>query len=179
MKLIVGYCVGLPHITLNREIIYGAAWAKPLQSPKKNAMQLSDKGLALIKLHESLRLTAYRCPAGVLTIGYGHTGNDVRDGMSITQAQADALLRQDVKDAEATVNRQNLRISQNQFDALVSLTFNIGSGNFGNSTLLRMLRVNPASANVPVEWMKWVRGGGRVLPGLTRRRTDELNLYRS
>lgn len=142
-------------------------------------MHLSQKGLDLIKQHESLRLTAYRCPAGVLTIGYGHTGPDVTEGLTITTGQADVLLRADVRTAEAEVNRHSLSINQNQYDALVSLVFNIGSGNFRRSTLLRMLLVNPNSANIHQEWMKWVRGGGKILPGLTRRRTEELKRYRS
>ncbi len=102
-------------------------------------MKLSVNGMNHIKNWEGLRLKAYKCPAGVWTIGYGHTGPDVKPGGTITQAQADALLDKDTDDAESAVNTLvKVPLSQNQFDALVSFVFNTGIGSFKNSTLLRL-----------------------------------------
>lgn len=140
-------------------------------------MKTSENGLELIKRHEGCRLTAYKCPAGVWTIGYGHTGADVVSGMTITQQQADELLRKDVQWAEDAVNRENLRLNQNQFDALVSFVYNVGAGNFRSSTLLKMLRVNPDSLNIRTEFGKWCKAKGSTLPGLALRRKQEAELY--
>lgn len=142
-------------------------------------MKTSNNGLELIKRHEGCRLTAYRCPAGVLTIGYGHTGADVVEGMVITLQRAEELLRADVRRAESAVNREKLNINQNQFDALVSFTFNIGAGakGFGGSTLLKMIKVNPLSLNIRAEFSKWCKSKGSTLPGLALRRKQEAELY--
>lgn len=91
-------------------------------------MKVSEKGLAIIKKYEGCRLTAYVCPAGKLTIGYGHT-KGVKKGQKITQAQAEAYLREDVAGAEKAVNAIGKGFNQNQFDALVSFTYNCGAGN--------------------------------------------------
>lgn len=140
-------------------------------------MKTSNNGLELIKRHEGCRLTAYKCPAGVLTIGYGHTGADVVAGMMITQQQADELLRRDVRWAADAVNRENLNINQNQFDALVSFVFNLGAVNFRGSTLLKMIKVNPLSINIRTEFGKWCKAKGSTLPGLALRRKHEAELY--
>lgn len=140
-------------------------------------MKTSKNGLELIKRHEGCRLTAYKCPAGVWTVGYGHTGADVVPGRTITPEQADELLRQDVRRAEETINREGLRLNQNQFDALVSFVYNVGSGNFRSSSLLKMLRVNPDSLNVRTELNKWCKAKGSTLPGLALRRKQEADLY--
>ena len=139
-------------------------------------MKTSNTGIELIKEYEKCRLTAYRCPAGVLTIGYGHT-KGVTENMKITPAEADRLLRGDVAEAEAAINREALPLNQNQFDALVSFVFNLGAGNFRGSGLLRMIRVNPQSINIRTELMKWVKSKGQTLPGLVFRRKAEANLY--
>lgn len=139
-------------------------------------MKTSEKGIEIIKSFEGLKLTAYRCPSGVLTIGHGHTKN-VTPTMKITPAEADQLLRADLSEAEAAVNRENLSINQNQFDALVSLVFNIGAGAFRGSTLLKMIRVNPQSINIRTEFGKWCKAKGSTLPGLALRRKAETNLY--
>lgn len=143
-------------------------------------MKTSDKGIKLITAHEGLRLKAYRCPAGVWTIGYGHTGG-VKPFQTITQRQAIEFLRQDLEASERAVNEQRLAINQNQFDALVSFVFNVGSGAFRRSTLLRKARVNPNDLSIADEFAKWnkarVNGILTVLPGLTKRRKDECNLY--
>lgn len=139
-------------------------------------MKTSQKGIELIKSFEGLKLTAYRCPSGVLTIGYGHTKN-VTPNMKITPAEADRQLREDLTEAEAAVNRENLPVNQNQFDALVSLVYNIGAGAFRGSTLLKMIRVNPQSINIRTEFQKWNKAKGSTLPGLALRRKAETNLY--
>lgn len=142
-------------------------------------MKTGEKGIALIKSFESLQLKAYRCPAGILTIGYGHTGNDVFERMEITEVQAKRLLASDLVASENAVNSEKLTLTQNQFDALVSFTYNCGICNFQKSTLLKMIRVNPNSANIAFEFAKWNKGGGRVLAGLVRRRKAEAELYSS
>lgn len=139
-------------------------------------MRTSKKGIKIITAHEGLKLGAYLCPAGVWTIGYGHT-RTAKQGMSITMQRAEELLRDDLKTAENAVNNQNLKLKQNQFDALVSFVFNVGSGNFRNSTLLRKAKVNPKDPSIRYEFSRWNKGGGRVLPGLVKRREEEANLY--
>ena len=139
-------------------------------------MKTSHKGIALIKEFEGLRLKAYKCPGGVWTIGYGHTAG-VKPGMTITEEQAEQFLKEDLIVFERAVNNQNLSIDQNQFDALISLIYNIGIGNFQKSTLLRKARVNPNDNSIMDEFLKWVYSKGRVLPGLQRRRLAEMKLY--
>jgi len=139
-------------------------------------MKASPNAYELIKKYEGLRLQAYRCPAGVLTIGYGHT-NGVSEGMSITKEEADWLLSQDIAVAEAAINKYNLALNQNQFDALVSFVFNVGAGNFSRSTLLCKLKVNPYHSSIGDEFYRWVYAKGKVLPGLQKRRVDEVRLY--
>ena len=139
-------------------------------------MTTSKQGLALIAAHEGLKLKAYLCPAGVPTIGYGHT-KGVRMGDTITPDQADKFLREDLADAEKAVNAQGLKINQNQYDALVSFTFNVGVGNFGKSTLLKKVKANTDDPAIRNEFARWNKGGGKVLPGLTRRRKDDADLY--
>lgn len=139
-------------------------------------MKTSKNGIDLIARHEGLRLKAYRCPAGILTIGYGHTGN-VREGQTITEDYAKYLLASDLSTAENAVNRQNLNINQNQFDALVSFVFNVGSGNFLKSTLLKKIKVNPNDTLIAAEFDRWNKAAGKVLPGLVKRRLDEAKLY--
>jgi len=154
-------------------------------------MKTSNKGIELIKKHEGLKLKAYLDPVGIWTIGYGHTGG-VRSGDVITEAQAIDLLRADLATAERAVDSAGLKINQNQFDALVSFTFNVGTGEgrgpkfggpigFLGSTLLKKARVNPNDPTIADEFRKWVKGtinGKKVtLSGLVKRREDELKLY--
>ena len=139
-------------------------------------MKTSNKGIELIKRHEGFRNKAYKCPADVWTIGYGHT-RGVNNGDVITEMEGERFLRQDLAHAEAVVNSQRVDLTQNQFDALVSLVFNIGSGNFTRSTLLRKLKVNANDPTIAYEFSRWRYGGGKVLPGLVRRRKDETDLY--
>ena len=139
-------------------------------------MVTSSNGLKVIKDHEGLRLTAYKCPADVWTIGWGHTAS-AREGMTITRAAAEELLKRDVAWAEDEVRRLPAKLNQNQFDALVSLIFNIGSGAFRGSTARRLIVENPNNPAIADAIKLWNKGGGRVLPGLVRRRAEEAELY--
>jgi lysozyme len=148
-------------------------------------LSISQDGIDLIKHFEQLSLNAYLCPAGVPTIGWGHTGKDVKLGSRVTVKEAEELLRLDIADFEEDVNNLvKVPLTQNQFDALVSFAFNCGSDidadniaeGLGDSTLLKKLNgkdyVGAAS-----EFIKWVRAGGRVLAGLVRRRKAEHSLF--
>lgn len=142
-------------------------------------MELSQSIKNKIKAWEGCRLTAYRCPAGVWTVGYGHTGSDVIPGKRITQAEADALFEADInKFADGvTATLKGVRVNNNQFDALVSLAYNIGMGAFAKSTLLTKVMADPGNPGIRAEFARWTRGGGKVLPGLVRRRTAEADHY--
>ena len=139
-------------------------------------MKTSPKGIALIKEFEGLRLKAYKCPGGVWTIGYGHT-TGVKPGMVISEAQAEEDLKADLIAFERYLNVLGLALNQNQFDALVSFIYNVGTGNFSSSTLLRKVRANPQDNSIMDEFLRWVYSKGRVLPGLQRRRLAEMKLY--
>lgn len=135
-------------------------------------MKISSKGLAIIKKHEGCRLKAYKCPAGKWTIGYGHTAG-VKAGQTITQAQADAYLKQDVAWAEKAVNNLKKGFNQNQFDALVSFAYNCGSGN------LVALCKNRDIATIGEKIVLYNKANGKVLGGLTKRRLEEQALYKT
>lgn len=139
-------------------------------------MNTSPKGIALVKEFEGLRLKAYQCPGGVWTIGYGHTAG-VKPGMVITKALAEEYLKADLIAFERYLNGLGLDLNQNQFDALISFIYNVGTGNFSNSTLLRKVRANPQDNSIMDEFLRWVYSKGRVLPGLQRRRLAEMKLY--
>jgi lysozyme len=143
-------------------------------------MRTSNKGLELIKQHEGLRLSAYKCPAGVWTIGYGHTVTAKR-GQTITQEQADELLRADLINSEESVKALvKVPLQQCQFDALVSFVFNLGRGAFAKSGLLKLINAKNI-VNAAQEFPKWnkARVGGvlQALPGLTKRRHEEQCLF--
>lgn len=141
-------------------------------------MQISNNGIELIKKFEGLQLTAYRCSAGVLTIGYGHTSG-VNPGDVITGRQADEFLRKDLRVAELTVNTNvKTQMTQGQFDALVSFVFNLGAGNFVKSTLLRKLNAGDYDGAAD-EFRRWVYAGKAELQGLIRRRAAERDLFQS
>ncbi len=141
-----------------------------------------EKGLALIKQFEGLRLDAYICPAGVPTIGYGTTkvnGQAVKVPSTITESQANDYLKSDVKTFEQAVNSAvTVPVTQNQFDALVSFTYNLGPGNLRSSTLLKKLNAKDY-AGAADEFPKWNKSGGKELAGLTRRRNAERDLFLS
>lgn len=146
-------------------------------------MELSKKIKDMIKGWEGCRLTAYRCPAGVWTIGYGHTGSDVRPGLRITQSQADALFEDDICSFAARVAPQvsGVTLKNTQFDALVSLAYNIGSLQVKAPTLLRKVKANPDDPMIRAEFMKHVNarvnGVLKPLPGLVKRRAAEADHY--
>ena len=135
-------------------------------------MKISSKGLAIIKKYEGCRLKAYRCPAGVPTIGYGHTAG-VKMGQTITQAQADTYLKQDVAWAEKAVNNLKKGFNQNQFDALVSFTYNCGIGN------LTTLCKNRDITTIGEKIVLYNKANGKVLAGLKKRRLEEQALYKT
>lgn len=141
-------------------------------------MKTSSIGRNLIKTFEGYRSEAYLCPAGRWTIGYGHT-RGVQEGDTCSCAEADIFLQEDLRDAERTVEATGLRLSQLQFDALVSLVYNIGSGNFQESTLLKRLKTSTAaSESLEEAWKRWKYAGGVIQKGLVRRRAAEWSLYK-
>lgn len=140
-------------------------------------MRISDKGIALIKSFEGLRLQAYQDSVGVWTIGYGHT-KDVHEGMAINEAEAEQLLRNDLMDFEAGVEGIIDKATQGQFDALVSFAFNLGIGALRGSTLLRKHNAGDYKGAAG-EFLRWNKAGGRVLAGLSRRRAAESAMYLS
>ncbi|MEN6534626.1 MAG: lysozyme [Bryobacteraceae bacterium] len=137
----------------------------------------SNPAVELIKQFEGLKLDAYNCPAGVLTIGYGHTGTDVVCGMKITAEEADRLLRNDLRHFEKRVQQLvTVPLTQGQFDALVSFAFNVGLGALERSTLLRKLNAEDYRGAAE-EFGRWTKAAGKELPGLVRRRRAERQLF--
>lgn len=139
-------------------------------------MKTSNKGIDFIKRHEALRLNAYLDAAGVWTIGYGHTST-ARQGMIITEAEAEKLLVDDLKTAEKEINKHLLPLRQHQFDSLVSFVFNVGTGAFRTSTLLKRLKTDVNHPDITNQFNRWIYAGGKILNGLVRRRKEEANLY--
>ena len=143
------------------------------------AREVNEAGLALIREFEGCRLDAYLCPAGIPTIGYGATGPDIRMGMVWTQEQADARLVEDLARFAAGVERLvQVDLTDNQFAALVSFAYNVGLGALAGSTLLRKLNADDFQGAAD-QFARWNKGGGRVLPGLVRRRAAERDLFLS
>lgn len=139
-------------------------------------MQLSEKGKTLIKKYEGLKLSAYKCPAGVWTIGYGHTAG-VYAGQKITQKQAEEFFDNDIKQFEKIVLELcKVPLKQGQFDALVSFVYNIGKTAFANSTLLKLLNQKNYSAAAN-QFARWVYANGKKLQGLVKRREEEKFLF--
>jgi lysozyme len=143
---------------------------------------VTQAGIDLIKRFEGFSPTVYICPAGYPTIGYGHVVKpDERQQFAsgVTHEQAETLLRHDVQTAERAVLRLiTVPLTDGQFDALVSFTFNLGAGALQRSTLRRKVNRGDHAA-VPAEFRKWVWAGGRKLPGLVQRRLAESVLYQS
>ena len=138
-------------------------------------MNIGNKGLDLIKSFEGCRLSAYKCPAGVWTIGYGRT-NGVYEGMTITQEQADNMLREDVKYYADAVNQYQSRFNftQEEFDSLTSFTYNCGVG-----SLQAVMACCNTKQEIAEECKLYNKGGGVVLAGLVRRREEEYKLFMS
>lgn len=144
----------------------------------KASIQVKD----FIKGFEGMRLEAYKDTANVLTIGYGHTGADVKEGMKITQAEADRLFDIDLSRFERELNdmlRVNgiTNLTQGQFDALLSFAYNLGINALRGSTLWRKVKANPNDPKIPAEFKRWVYAGGVRLRGLERRRATEAEMY--
>jgi len=140
-------------------------------------MKYSDNGYALTKSMEGCKLIAYQDPAGIWTLGYGHTGSDVFEGLVISQAYADKLLAQDIQKSVDAVNKLvKVEINQNQFDSLVDLTFNIGIAAFSKSTLLKKLNAGDHHGAAE-EFDRWIYAGGKILAGLVKRRGAEKSLF--
>lgn len=143
-------------------------------------IKTSSKGYNLIKKFEGLATTSYKCPAGVLTIGYGHTGKDVVKGMVITELYADELLKADVAKLERSLikalNADEIVVNQNQFDALISFSYNLGVTRLVNSTLWRYLKDGNIKAAAG-QFIRWNKANGKVLQGLTFRREAEAKLF--
>lgn len=146
-------------------------------------MRISDKGIALIKEFEGCRLTAYQDSVGVWTIGYGWAnpvdGKPVKRGMTIDQATAERLLKTGLVSYESDVSKLvKVNLTQGQFDALVSFTYNLGARSLSTSTLLRKLNAGDIKGAAD-EFLRWNKAGGKVLNGLTRRREAERALFLS
>jgi len=144
-------------------------------------VKISEKGLALVKHFEGCFLKAYLCPAGVLTIGYGHTGPEVKPGQTMTKARALLVLRDDMQIAVRklySVLKPDVidELTEEQYAALLSFTFNVGAK--ASWTLWKRLN-NREWDRVPVELMKFTRAGGKVMKGLVNRRSDEVRLWNS
>lgn len=139
-------------------------------------MRISDKGIVLIKQYEGCKLFAYRDSVGVATIGYGHT-KGVRMGQAITQRQADEFLREDITVAEKVLNNMGINFTQNQFDALCSWIFNLGTGNFIHSTMMKRISTDADDETITDELIRWHNAGGKPLLGLMRRRVAEANMF--
>lgn len=142
-------------------------------------MKTSDAGVEFIKTHEGLRLRAYQDSVGVWTIGYGHTGKDVVEGLTINEEEAETLLKEDLARFERGVVRAvAVDINQNQFDSLVSFSFNLGLSSLRGSTLLRKLNRGD-TAEASREFTRWVYAGGKKLRGLVTRRLNEQSMFLS
>lgn len=143
-------------------------------------MNVSDAGIELIRKYEAYKSAAYLCPAGVWTIGWGTTrvnGHPVKPGMTCTKDQAEAWFRADIADFERCVSSAvTVDVTQDMFDALVSFTYNVGCGALRDSTLLRKLNAGDVEG-AAAEFDRWNKGGGKVLPGLVARRSEERALF--
>ena len=145
------------------------------------AVKTNEAGVDLIKHYEGLRRTSYLCPANVWTIGYGairfFDGGAVPPSTTISELQADELLRRDLSHTEDMVSRLiRVPLSENQFSSLVSLVFNIGAGNFQRSQIRQRVNRSDYDGAASIFW-QWRRGGGRILPGLVARRESERVLF--
>ncbi len=147
-------------------------------------MKISNYAEEVIKGYEGLHLETYRCPSGVLTIGYGHTKN-VKTGENIDKATAEKLFVEDVEAVERLIDRETyvLNLSQNQYDAIVSFIYNIGWKKFNGSTLRKKLIKDTEDPDIPDEIRRWVygtvpgTGKKNKLPGLVKRREWEAQMY--
>ena len=137
---------------------------------------MNSQAIALIKQSEGLRLQAYKCAAGVWTVGWGHTAG-VTAATAVTEAEAERLLEADVAPLERRIATDAPQLTVAQQAALISFAFNVGLAAMLRSTLWAKVRKNPADESIAAEFARWCRAGGRVLVGLQRRRKAEASLY--
>lgn len=141
--------------------------------------QINKAGLELLKKFEGCKLTAYKDVGGILTIGYGHTGPDVTTGLTVTPEHATDLLKKDLErfcqGVESKLSR-HVMLNDNQFSALVCFAYNVGVGAFGLSTLCHRINANDVS-DLRGCWEAWNHVNGKVIPGLTKRRQAEFELW--
>ena len=141
-------------------------------------MKPSQNCIDLVKKFEGCKLSAYKCPAGVITIGFGHTLG-VKMGTTITQVEAERLLMNDLLNYATSVTKLAKNVTQNQFDSLVSFAYNCGVGALTYSTLLKKVNANPKDENIKIQFAKWNKVNGQTLLGLTKRRLAEWQLFNS
>lgn len=142
-------------------------------------MKISEKGIEFIIKEEGEVLTAYKCPAGVWTIGVGHTGKDVKKSMKITKEQSRGFLKTDIKRFEDIVNKSiKVPLKQYEFDALISFAFNVGEGAFSKSALVNKINSSAPVKEIEEQFRRWIYGGGKILPVLQGRREREIKLYK-
>lgn len=139
-------------------------------------MKASELLIKKIKEFEGFRSEAYKCPAGVWTVGFGHTSG-VKPGDKVTEEEADRMLRKDLIQYEAFVEKLNVSQKQEKFDALVDLAYNLGCAALERSTLLKKIRACRPDAEIRAEFMRWVYAGKKKLPGLVTRRKWEADRY--
>ena len=145
-------------------------------STYRTKMKISSNGIELIKVFEGLELEAYKCAAGVWTIGYGHI-KGVHEGMNITEDTANKMLMEELVEYENYIDQAvTVPLAQCQYDAMVSWVYNLGNGNLTSSTLLKVLNSGDYDG-VPAQMMRWNKAGGKVLEGLTRRRQAEADMF--
>jgi lysozyme len=140
-------------------------------------VMIPQAAIDIVERFEGLRLRAYKCPAGIWTCGVGHTGPDVDEGLVVSEDVAEEWLRVDLEHAAKTVDRAvATTLNSNERSALISFVFNLGSGAFTSSTLLKVLNMGDrvGAAN---QFLRWDKAGGKVLPGLTKRRKAERALF--
>ena len=142
--------------------------------------KILDTALSLIKPYEGCHLKAYKCPAGVWTIGWGQTGKDIKEGLVWTQEQADSALEKSVaKFTEGVLKLVKVRLRPEQIGALVSFAYNVGLGNLEKSTLLKLVNAKADTEDIVKQFLVWNKAGGKVLMGLLYRRASEALMFKS
>lgn len=166
----------LKNLRLANEPVKPSGISEEVELDNSNQSSL-PKGLDIIKAHEGLRLTPYKDPVGKLTVGYGHTGEDVTPDMQITENDAEEMLQGKVGALEQSLRQVvKVPVSNEQFSALVSLGYNIGFNNLKNSTLMNKLNQGDYDGAAE-EFSRWDKAGGKTLPGLAKRRDEEKDLF--
>ncbi len=155
----------------------------PREEQHISQLKTSTNGIELIKKHEGFSAVPYRCSAGIVAIGYGSTTYENKKPVllsdpPITEKTADILLIKNITKYEKSVKKLvKTNINQNQFDALISLTYNIGMGNIKSSQLIKLINIDPNDPAIKDEFLKWRKASGKVIKGLELRRQQEVELY--